>query len=747
MNARNNLAVQFFTFGLIAFFLQSHLIGAGLQLVGSSQDTMFYLPLNGDYNDYSGNGLQGTGHGDVKFEEGRFGKAVYFDGDNDFLSFPDAPSLRVGENFTISFWFKLAESFGAKQQNKEVHLLRMEKDKRLFSPSYAVQLRGQNDSLFIATWISHATGASISGLDVVIEPQKWYRFTLARDNKFTRNYIDDETGLPVGYNFGASYEPPYFQHSVLFIGGLSKEGRPERLLPRIADFHGWIDEIVILNNAIDLKHRFETAFDSLPLVQKKSSLDLLAMSLYNFKYLPETEESYGILKRVRSVDPSRIDFYSSWWRVRKKIEGFSEQFVQSVKNDIDVLLSYHSKDEAALATAMKGCMLIRDFQKLKILEDQSAELFPDGEIAHRRNMLQKNPQLTYILMDTLDVETRELYPDLVIGKSIDSVDVDTVDPHDVFFNFTNFSLDAEQNIYAFDRATFKISQFDSSGKFIRDYDGDDQFNDLMTRLAYSYMDVSNKLHAISVKRNKGNYWTLSPDGSYQSLGWHKALGEVVNINRHPQGFLSNSRYSVYRPIKKDVKGDELKNFKPEQGIVDLIELKISNNEKLHIKKVGSLGTHLTDGGTLEGRFDNFTLLTLNDVAYDFDKEGNIYLLHKYVPRFRKLSREGKLLFDYEFGLFTDKQARATLRINNFKLLFCFSAIKTTPDGYCLLIRGDMAYYTNPDGNILKIFKLREKSDSKFFYLNTNQNMSLAVDQSGTYLYGHSTEKIYRFKIN
>src|SRR3989338_5285311 len=54
---------------------------------------------------------------------GKVGKAIYFDGNNDYVEVPDSNSLDVTDNFTIAFWIK-PEDISTKSQsplNKAYH--------------------------------------------------------------------------------------------------------------------------------------------------------------------------------------------------------------------------------------------------------------------------------------------------------------------------------------------------------------------------------------------------------------------------------------------------------------------------------------------------------------------------------------------------------------------------------------------------------------------------------------------------
>jgi len=71
-----------------------------------------YYPFNGNANDESGNGNNGTSYGATQTTD-RFGNAnsaYSFDGSGDYIDVPNAPSLNPTDAITITAWFK-ADSF------------------------------------------------------------------------------------------------------------------------------------------------------------------------------------------------------------------------------------------------------------------------------------------------------------------------------------------------------------------------------------------------------------------------------------------------------------------------------------------------------------------------------------------------------------------------------------------------------------------------------------------------------------
>jgi hypothetical protein len=78
----------------------------------SSGQVAFY-PFNGNANDGSGNGNHGTPYGGPTSVSDRFGnpnRAYEFDGIDDYITIPDAPSLNFSEAITVAYWIRLQTS-------------------------------------------------------------------------------------------------------------------------------------------------------------------------------------------------------------------------------------------------------------------------------------------------------------------------------------------------------------------------------------------------------------------------------------------------------------------------------------------------------------------------------------------------------------------------------------------------------------------------------------------------------------
>jgi hypothetical protein len=82
------------------------LVTASTGLANLTDGLVAYYPFNGNANDLSGNGNDGTEHGTPSYSEGAFGQAISYNGSS-YISLPTQPvSNLFYDTWTISFWAK-----------------------------------------------------------------------------------------------------------------------------------------------------------------------------------------------------------------------------------------------------------------------------------------------------------------------------------------------------------------------------------------------------------------------------------------------------------------------------------------------------------------------------------------------------------------------------------------------------------------------------------------------------------------
>jgi len=97
---------------LLALILLALLVTAAIWRYDDSGDAslILHLKLDGNANDSSGQGNDGTVSEAVPTNDGKFKGAYEFDGIDDYISIPESASIPAGtlnDNCTVSLWFKL----------------------------------------------------------------------------------------------------------------------------------------------------------------------------------------------------------------------------------------------------------------------------------------------------------------------------------------------------------------------------------------------------------------------------------------------------------------------------------------------------------------------------------------------------------------------------------------------------------------------------------------------------------------
>src|SRR5690606_40255102 len=86
-----------------------------------TDNLLLYYSFDGDTNDSSINGNDGINFG-ATFANDRFGNpnsAIYFDGVNDYVNFPNISELKPDLPISFSFWIKRSEEHTSELQSRE----------------------------------------------------------------------------------------------------------------------------------------------------------------------------------------------------------------------------------------------------------------------------------------------------------------------------------------------------------------------------------------------------------------------------------------------------------------------------------------------------------------------------------------------------------------------------------------------------------------------------------------------------
>lgn len=97
-----------------AEYLRPSRIPMRLPVAAKERGLVLYMPMVSPHGnilqDFSGYGNHGTIHG-ATWTDGKFGKALYFDGEDDYVEIPDDESLDITDEITIEAWVKLDSSW------------------------------------------------------------------------------------------------------------------------------------------------------------------------------------------------------------------------------------------------------------------------------------------------------------------------------------------------------------------------------------------------------------------------------------------------------------------------------------------------------------------------------------------------------------------------------------------------------------------------------------------------------------
>ena len=167
--------------------------------------------------DRSGNSNDGKIRG-ATWTSGKYGSALSFDGDDDYLDIPDSPSLEPAGPFSVAFWLKTSQT-----GNKVI----LEKDG---NDGFSVQRRGTN-----TLKMNVGLGNEIISAGTYNDGRWHFVVLVYRGPNNGSIYVDgvDDTGV-------SKPGTPTFGDGSLYIG--SRAGR--------VGFQGSLDEIAIYNRAL-----------------------------------------------------------------------------------------------------------------------------------------------------------------------------------------------------------------------------------------------------------------------------------------------------------------------------------------------------------------------------------------------------------------------------------------------------------------------------------------------------------------
>jgi hypothetical protein len=198
-----------------------------------------WWPFNGNANDESGNGNNGTVNGATLTidRNGVANQAYSFDGYNDFISINDNQTLNVS-NVTVSAWYN-AVDYGSAQQGFQGHIV-SKRESSGWGTSFQLALENSTPNHTIwATYTIAGNGWAYYSSNSVLTSQNWIHVTYTHDNTSAKIFIN---GILV--------------NTTLISGGLQTNNLPLWFGARpnagenSAFFNGKLDDIGIWNRAL-----------------------------------------------------------------------------------------------------------------------------------------------------------------------------------------------------------------------------------------------------------------------------------------------------------------------------------------------------------------------------------------------------------------------------------------------------------------------------------------------------------------
>jgi len=175
-------------------------------------------------HDTSGEGNDGTIYGGANWTDGKFGKALEFDGSDDYVNCGNDESLQLNESWSISLWF-LVESFPD-------HALGVIEKNWANAKSFAMWIHQTDKLLAFDVYRSDKTRVNAHTSSNLISLDKWYHTTVVYDGTNIKLYVNG--------NLEATSSPGEIGKldTANLIIGYAMSGEK---------FIGLIDEVLILN--------------------------------------------------------------------------------------------------------------------------------------------------------------------------------------------------------------------------------------------------------------------------------------------------------------------------------------------------------------------------------------------------------------------------------------------------------------------------------------------------------------------
>jgi Concanavalin A-like lectin/glucanases superfamily len=192
-----------------------------------------YYPFNGNANDASNNGNNGTVIG-ATLTADRFGnanKAYSFNGTSDEIDVPNSSTLQITANITISGWFKTTNTS---------HIMGIISKLEVADPMHSYKMEIYNCKARAEFWYNHSIpiGGFAASNDTLTNG-KWHHVLAEYDGSFIKLFVDGQLNTETPYTGGMQTNSEN-----LYIGWDQNSYLGDR------HFEGSIDDIRIYNRAL-----------------------------------------------------------------------------------------------------------------------------------------------------------------------------------------------------------------------------------------------------------------------------------------------------------------------------------------------------------------------------------------------------------------------------------------------------------------------------------------------------------------
>lgn len=212
----------------------------------------------------SANNYDGTIKGGAAFIEGKDGKALSFDGFDDYVDLPQGAVSKVGDlaQGTIAFWFKFQSILdkqtvmpifyigGKEKDSDNIFIIEIGHfDEQSFD---AVPVPDPSNKKLYVTWIKNNRDTFLCyDSNVNLEENKWHHFAVVVGDGGNTGYLDGVELTNRNYNFGNSKNPSFLDditdNKKLMLG----YGRSSYMLsPDFIYYKGALDDLRIYNKPL-----------------------------------------------------------------------------------------------------------------------------------------------------------------------------------------------------------------------------------------------------------------------------------------------------------------------------------------------------------------------------------------------------------------------------------------------------------------------------------------------------------------